>query len=282
MDDRIQVIKVIGVGGGGCNAVNRMIEAKVEGVDFIVVNTDAQAIKMSQAETKIQIGDKITRGLGAGANPEVGRKAAEESRGDIEKAIKDANMIFVTAGMGGGTGTGAAPIVADIAKQMGILTVGIVTKPFAFEGRRRMTQAESGIANLSECVDTIIVIPNERPTVPIAEAASNRHFSKGKSSTMLMIMPPVQKRVMYKSRMDEAFFTTFCSSLLPKKCEYSFLRKTDKALANITATVVVFIPPAVEPGDPPIIINAIIIACPASLMLVRSAVLKPAVLGVTA
>jgi len=161
-DDRIQVIKVVGVGGGGCNAVNRMIEAKVEGVDFIVVNTDAQAIRLSKAETKIQIGDKITRGLGAGANPEVGRKAAEESRGEIEKAIKDANMIFVTAGMGGGTGTGAAPIVADIAKQMGILTVGIVTKPFAFEGRRRMTQAESGIANLSECVDTIIVIPNER------------------------------------------------------------------------------------------------------------------------
>ena len=162
MMDRIQVIKVVGVGGGGCNAVNRMIDAKVEGVDFIVVNTDAQAINMSKAETKIQIGDKITRGLGAGANPEVGRKAAEESRGEIEKAIKDANMIFVTAGMGGGTGTGAAPIVADIAKQMGILTVGIVTKPFAFEGRRRMTQAESGIANLSECVDTIIVIPNER------------------------------------------------------------------------------------------------------------------------
>ncbi len=160
--DRIQVIKVVGVGGGGCNAVNRMIDAKVEGVDFIVVNTDAQAINMSKAETRIQIGEKITRGLGAGANPEVGRKAAEESRGDIEKAIKDANMIFVTAGMGGGTGTGAAPIVADIAKQMGILTVGIVTKPFAFEGRRRMTQAESGIANLSECVDTIIVIPNER------------------------------------------------------------------------------------------------------------------------
>ena len=162
MDDRIQVIKVIGGGGGGCNAGKRIMDDKVEGVEFIVVNTDAQAIKMSQAETKIQIGDKITRGLGAGANPEVGRKAAEESRGDIEKAIKDANMIFVTAGMGGGTGTGAAPIVADIAKQMGILTVGIVTKPFAFEGRRRMTQAESGIANLSECVDTIIVIPNER------------------------------------------------------------------------------------------------------------------------
>ena len=158
----IQIIKVIGVGGGGSNAVNRMVEAKVEGVEFVVVNTDKQALQQSKAPTKIQIGEKITKGMGAGANPEVGRKAAEESRGEIEKAIKDANMIFVTAGMGGGTGTGAAPIVADIAKQMGILTVGIVTKPFAFEGRRRMTQAESGIAALTECVDTIIVIPNDR------------------------------------------------------------------------------------------------------------------------
>ena len=158
----IQIIKVVGVGGGGSNAVNRMIEAKVEGVEFVVVNTDKQAINESKAKTKIQIGEKITQGKGAGANPEVGRKAAEESRGEIEKAISDANMIFVTAGMGGGTGTGAAPIVADIAKQKGILTVGIVTKPFAFEGRRRMTQAESGIAALTECVDTIIVIPNDR------------------------------------------------------------------------------------------------------------------------
>ena len=139
-----------------------MVEAKVEGVEFVVVNTDKQALQQSKAPVKIQIGEKITKGMGAGANPEVGRKAAEESRGEIEKAIKDANMIFVTAGMGGGTGTGAAPIVADIAKQMGILTVGIVTKPFAFEGRRRMTQAESGIAALTECVDTIIVIPNDR------------------------------------------------------------------------------------------------------------------------
>ena len=158
----IQVIKVIGVGGGGSNAVNRMVDAQVEGVEFVVVNTDKQALELSKAKTKIQIGEKITRGMGAGANPEVGRKAAEESRGEIEKAVKDANMVFVTAGMGGGTGTGAAPVVADIAKQMGILTVGIVTKPFAFEGRRRMTQAESGISALTECVDTIIVIPNDR------------------------------------------------------------------------------------------------------------------------
>ena len=158
----IQVIKVIGVGGGGSNAVNRMVDAQVEGVEYVVVNTDKQAVERSKAKTKIQIGEKITRGMGAGANPEVGRKAAEESRGEIEKAVKDANMVFVTAGMGGGTGTGAAPVVADIAKQMGILTVGIVTKPFAFEGRRRMTQAESGISALTECVDTIIVIPNDR------------------------------------------------------------------------------------------------------------------------
>ena len=158
----IQVIKVIGVGGGGSNAVNRMVDAQVEGVEFVVVNTDKQALELSKAKTKIQIGEKITRGMGAGANPEVGRKAAEESRGEIEKAVKDANMVFVTAGMGGGTGTGAAPVVADIAKQMGILTAGIVTKPFAFEGRRRMTQAESGISALTECVDTIIVIPNDR------------------------------------------------------------------------------------------------------------------------
>ena len=158
----IQVIKVIGVGGGGSNAVNRMVDAQVEGVEFVVVNTDKQALELSKAKTKIQIGEKITRGMGAGANPEVGRKATEESRGEIEKAVKDANMVFVTAGMGGGTGTGAAPVVADIAKQMGILTVGIVTKPFAFEGRRRMTQAESGISALTECVDTIIVIPNDR------------------------------------------------------------------------------------------------------------------------
>ncbi len=157
-----QVIKVIGVGGGGGNAVNRMIAAGVEGVQFVAVNTDKQALEESKASVKIQIGDKLTRGQGAGADPEIGRKAAEESKAEIENVIKDADMIFVTAGMGGGTGTGAAPVVAAMAKELGILTVGIVTKPFSFEARRRMTQAEAGIAALRESVDTIVVIPNDR------------------------------------------------------------------------------------------------------------------------
>lgn len=157
-----QVIKVVGVGGGGSNAVNRMIEADIRGVEFLAVNTDKQALFCSKASQKIQIGDKVTRGQGAGANPEIGRKAAEESKPELEQAIKNCDMIFVTAGMGGGTGTGAAPIVADIAKEMGILTVGIITKPFTFEGKRRMVQAESGIEALKECVDTIVVIPNDR------------------------------------------------------------------------------------------------------------------------
>ena len=178
-----QIIKVIGVGGGGSNAVNRMIDSQVEGVEFVVVNTDKQALELSKAPEKIQIGEKITRGMGAGANPEIGRKAAEESRGEIEKSVKNANMIFVTAGMGGGTGTGAAPIVADIAKQLGILTVGIVTKPFAFEGRRRMTQAESGISALQECVDTIIVIPNDRLlTISTAKTALMEAFKMADES----------------------------------------------------------------------------------------------------
>jgi cell division protein FtsZ len=155
-------IKVIGVGGGGCNAVNRMIEAGIKGVDFITVNTDAQALHMSKAETRLQIGEKLTRGLGAGANPEIGKKAAEESREVITNALKGADMVFVTAGMGGGTGTGAAPVIAEIAKELGALTVGVVTKPFTFEGRRRLNQAEQGIANLKEKVDTLIVIPNDR------------------------------------------------------------------------------------------------------------------------
>jgi len=158
----IQVIKVVGVGGGGGNAVNRMIEAGIKDVEFIAVNTDNQALMRSNATQKIQIGEKITRGKGAGADPEVGRKAAEESKAEIEQAIKDADMVFVTAGMGGGTGTGAAPVVAQIAKELGILTVGVVTKPFAFEGKRRMTQAEKGIEELRQNVDTIIVIPNDR------------------------------------------------------------------------------------------------------------------------
>ncbi|MBX6352192.1 MAG: cell division protein FtsZ [Thermoflavifilum sp.] len=155
-------IKVVGVGGGGCNAVNRMIESGIKGVEFIVVNTDAQALALSRAETRLQIGEKLTRGLGAGANPEIGKKAAEESREMITNALKGADMVFVTAGMGGGTGTGAAPIIAEIAKELGALTVGVVTKPFRFEQRRRMQQAEMGIANLKEKVDTLIVIPNDR------------------------------------------------------------------------------------------------------------------------
>ncbi|MBU6146484.1 MAG: cell division protein FtsZ, partial [Paenibacillaceae bacterium] len=155
-------IKVIGVGGGGSNAVNRMIECGVQGVHFYTVNTDAQALHLSKAETKLQIGDKLTRGLGAGANPEVGKKAAEESRDTLYNELKGADLVFVTAGMGGGTGTGAAPIIADIAREVGALTVGVVTRPFTFEGPRRRIQAEQGIAALKEKVDTLIVIPNDR------------------------------------------------------------------------------------------------------------------------
>lgn len=155
-------IKVIGVGGGGNNAVNRMISAGLKGVEFISVNTDAQALLLSQSDVKIQIGSKLTKGLGAGANPEIGQKAAEESRDEIIKGLNGADMVFVTAGMGGGTGTGAAPIVAEVAKELGALTVGVVTKPFTFEGRKRMNQAESGIQNLKAKVDTLITIPNDR------------------------------------------------------------------------------------------------------------------------
>ena len=155
-------IKVIGVGGGGNNAVNQMITDNVRGVEFIAINTDMQALVHSSVTKKITIGEKITKGHGAGSNPEIGAKAAEESIEEIQNAIAGADMVFVTAGMGGGTGTGAAPVVARVAREMGILTVGIVTKPFLFEGKRRMTQAESGIANLQEFVDALIIIPNER------------------------------------------------------------------------------------------------------------------------
>ncbi|AEH53084.1 MULTISPECIES: cell division protein FtsZ [Heyndrickxia] len=160
--DALATIKVIGVGGGGNNAVNRMIEHNLQGVEFIAVNTDAQALNLSKAEIKMQIGAKLTRGLGAGANPEVGRKAAEESKEQIEEALKGADMVFVTAGMGGGTGTGAAPVIAHIAKELGALTVGVVTRPFTFEGRKRANQAAGGISAMKEAVDTLIVIPNDR------------------------------------------------------------------------------------------------------------------------
>ncbi len=155
-------IKVVGVGGGGNNAVNRMIEAGVEGVEFIAVNTDKAALNKSTAAYKVAIGEKLTKGHGAGSNPEVGARAAEESTEELSAALKGADMVFITAGMGGGTGTGAAPVVAKIAREMGILTVAVVTKPFDFEGRRRMLQAETGIKNLREVVDSLLVIPNER------------------------------------------------------------------------------------------------------------------------
>ncbi len=155
-------IKVIGVGGGGGNAINRMVTSGVQGVEFIAINTDKQALTYSKATHKIQIGEKVTGGRGAGARPEMGLKAAEESRDAIVDALNGANMVFITAGMGGGTGTGAAPAIAEIAKNSGILTVGIVTKPFAFEGKRRMQQAEAGIAELAQHVDSLIIIPNER------------------------------------------------------------------------------------------------------------------------
>ncbi|MEJ8777789.1 cell division protein FtsZ [Pseudogracilibacillus sp. ICA-222130] len=160
--DQLATIKVIGVGGGGNNAVNRMIDHGVEGVEFIAVNTDSQALNLSKAEIKLQIGDKLTRGLGAGANPEIGKKAAEESREQIEEVLQGADMVFVTAGKGGGTGTGAAPVIAQIAKDLGALTVGVVTRPFSFEGIRRRKQANAGIESLKNSVDTLIVIPNDR------------------------------------------------------------------------------------------------------------------------
>jgi len=169
-------IKVMGVGGGGCNAVNRMIESQVTGIEFWAINTDAQALENAQAPQKLQIGQKITRGLGAGGNPAIGQKAAEESRDEIAHALENTDLVFITAGMGGGTGTGAAPIAAEVAKEMGCLTVGVVTRPFTFEGRRRTKQAEKGIEAFRSRVDTLIVIPNNQllsvisPETPVQEA----------------------------------------------------------------------------------------------------------------
>ncbi len=170
------VIKVLGVGGGGGNAVNRMVQNGLKGVEFVAMNTDAQVLRESLAETRVQIGKKLTRGLGAGANPEIGRRAAEEDRDDIFKVLEDTEMVFITAGMGGGTGTGGAPIVASIARELGILTIAVVTRPFSFEGSRRSRQAVEGIELLKEAVDTLIVIPNDRllqiidPCTSIGEA----------------------------------------------------------------------------------------------------------------
>ena len=160
--NQLAKIKVIGIGGGGCNAVNRMINSGLKGVDFIVANTDLQVLNDSLAPTKIQLGSELTDGLGAGANPEIGREAALESKAEIEDALKGADMVFVTCGMGGGTGTGASPIIAEVAQDLGALTVGIVTKPFSFEGKKRMEQAIAGLDELKKYVDTLIVIPNDR------------------------------------------------------------------------------------------------------------------------
>ena len=170
------VIKVVGVGGGGVNAVNRMIDAGLRGVEFIATNTDAQALLMSDADLKLDIGRQLTRGLGAGSDPEVGRMAAEEHRAEIEEALKGADMVFITAGKGGGTGTGAAPVVAEVAKSLGALTIGVVTRPFGFEGKRRASQAELGIERLRSEVDTLIVIPNDRLL-----SISDRHVRDRKS-----------------------------------------------------------------------------------------------------
>ena len=180
-------IKVIGVGGGGGNAVNRMIDAGMDGIEFITANTDLQALRMSRAPMKIQLGVKLTNGLGAGANPEIGRKAALEDSDKIIEALEGADMVFVTTGLGGGTGTGAAPIIASLASEMGALTVAVVTKPFAFEGKRRMQQAERGVAELMDSVDTTIVIPNEK-LLAVAQDAGFRTSSRFRES-LIAISP---------------------------------------------------------------------------------------------
>jgi cell division protein FtsZ len=194
----LAVIKVVGIGGGGVNAVNRMIEAGLKGVEFIAMNTDAQALLMSEADVKLDIGRETTRGLGAGSNPEVGRRAADEHRDEIEEILKGADMVFITAGEGGGTGTGGSPIVAEIAKNIGALTIGVVTRPFSFEGRKRATQADMGIADLKQAVDTLIVVPNDRllqvsdPSTPVLDAfkMADQVLYQGVDGITSLIMTP--------------------------------------------------------------------------------------------
>jgi len=178
-------MKVVGVGGGGGNAVNRMIDEQLEGVDFISVNTDAQALKTSQAQLRVQIGKELTRGLGAGARPEIGRQAIEENREEVGRSIEGADLVFITAGMGGGTGTGAAPVIAEIAREQGALTIGIVTKPFLFEGKKRMRQAEQGLAELKRAADTVIVVPNERLLSVVGKGTSFREALKKADEVLL-------------------------------------------------------------------------------------------------
>jgi cell division protein FtsZ len=194
----LAVIKVVGIGGGGVNAVNRMIEAGLRGVEFVAMNTDAQALLMSEADVKLDIGRDTTRGLGAGSNPEVGRRAAEEHRTEIEEILKGADMVFITAGEGGGTGTGGAPVVADVAKNLGTLAIGVVTRPFSFEGRKRAMQADIGIAELKQAVDTLIVVPNDRllqvsdPSTPVIDAfrMADQVLYQGVDGITSLIMTP--------------------------------------------------------------------------------------------
>src|SRR2546421_9863097 len=194
----LAVIKVVGIGGGGVNAVNRMIEAGLRGVEFIAMNTDAQALLMSEADVKLDLGRETTRGLGAGSNPEVGRRAAEEHRTELEEIRKGADMVFITAGEGGGTGTGGAPIVAEIAKSIGSLTIGVVTRPFSFEGRKRALQADIGIGELKSAVDTMIVVPNDRllqvsdPGTPMVDAfrMADQVLYQGVDGITSLIMTP--------------------------------------------------------------------------------------------
>jgi cell division protein FtsZ len=178
-------MKVIGVGGGGNNAVNRMIAEDLDGVEFIAVNTDAQALKLAHAQQKLQIGKKLTRGLGAGARPEIGRQAIEESRDEVAAVLEGADLVFITAGMGGGTGTGAAPIIAEIARELGALTIGVVTRPFLFEGKKRMQQAELGLSELKRCADTVIVVPNERLLSVVGKNTSFRDALKKADEVLL-------------------------------------------------------------------------------------------------
>ncbi len=184
-NDGLAKIKVIGTGGGGNNAINRMKKSGLQGVEFLAVNTDKQILDVIDADTKLQIGQKLTRGLGSGGNPEIGEKAAEESKNEISELLQNTDMVFITAGMGGGTGTGAAPVIAEVAKQLGILTVGVVTKPFGFEGRKRQNQAEGGIEKLKDKVDTLIVIPNDR-LLQVAERRTSMVEAFGMADRVLM------------------------------------------------------------------------------------------------
>src|SRR2546422_7699022 len=194
----LAVIKVVGVGGGGCNAVNRMIDAGLKGVEFIAINTDAQSLLLSDADVKLDIGRTLTRGLGAGSDPEIGQQAAEEHREEIEEILKGADMVFITAGEGGGTGTGGAPLIAEMARDLGSLTIGVVTRPFGFEGRKRATQAEIGISDLKSAVDTLIIVPNDRllqvsdPDTPMVDAfrMADQVLYQGVDGITSLIMTP--------------------------------------------------------------------------------------------